>query len=139
MFRNKNLATQISQPPTDCVTKLEFSPVGNYLSCSSWDGKTRIYEIQENGQSNGIAMLDHQKPVLASCWSADGQKVFSSGIDNQCKMMDMVTKQSLVVAQHSEAISAIAFTSDAGQASNLLITASWDKQAKVRIFIVLGL
>ena len=40
------------------------------MAVGSWDGITRIYEIQQTGTSKGLAMIRHQWPVLDTCWSA---------------------------------------------------------------------
>lgn len=59
----------ISNPPEDSISDIAFSPAAEYLSASSWDGKVRIYEINDQGQSQGKAMITHEGPVLSTCWS----------------------------------------------------------------------
>lgn len=59
----------VSNPPEDSISDISFSPGADFLSAASWDGKVRIYEINEQGQSQGKAMIAHEGPVLSTCWS----------------------------------------------------------------------
>lgn len=57
----------LSDPPTDSITSLSFSPAPNgpdFLAVSSWDNKVRIYEIAQNGQSQGRHAYDHGQAVF---------------------------------------------------------------------------
>ena len=57
----------LSDPPTDSISDLAFSPAQNtpdFLAVSSWDNKVRIYEIAQNGQSQGRHQYQHDQPVL---------------------------------------------------------------------------
>jgi mRNA export factor len=57
----------LSDPPTDTISALSFSPAQNgpdFLAISSWDNKVRIYEIAQNGQSQGRHAFEHTQPVL---------------------------------------------------------------------------
>jgi mRNA export factor len=57
----------LENPPTDSISDLSFSPAPNgpdFLAVSSWDNKVRIYEIAQNGQSQGKHMYEHSQPVL---------------------------------------------------------------------------
>jgi len=60
----------INQPPTDSVSDLCFSPQSEHLAVASWDNKVRIYEITQNGGSEGKASFDHEGPVLSCHWSS---------------------------------------------------------------------
>ena len=59
----------LNQPPEDSVSDLAFSPMSDHLAVASWDKKVRIYEINDQGQSQGKAMIDFEAPVLNCCWS----------------------------------------------------------------------
>ena len=59
----------LADPPTDSVSDIAFSPQSEHIAVASWDNKVRIYEINEQGQSKGVAMLEHQAPVLGCAWS----------------------------------------------------------------------
>lgn len=59
----------LNQPPEDSISDLRFSPASEHLAVASWDKKVRIYEINEQGQSEGKALFEHEAPVLSCCWS----------------------------------------------------------------------
>jgi hypothetical protein len=59
----------LTQPPDDSISELAFSPAAEYLAVSSWDKKVRIYEINDQGNSQGKTSFDHEAPVLSCCWS----------------------------------------------------------------------
>jgi len=59
--------------PEDTVSDLQFSPTGDFLAASSWDKKVRIYEVNEQGRSEGKAVIDFEGPVLACAWSEVSQ------------------------------------------------------------------
>lgn len=59
----------LNSPPEDSISDLRFSPASEHLAVSSWDKKVRIYEINDQGQSEGKALFDHEGPVLNCCWS----------------------------------------------------------------------
>lgn len=59
----------LNQPPEDGITDLQFSPTGDFLAVSSWDKKVRIYQVSEQGQSEGKAAIDFEAAVLNCAWS----------------------------------------------------------------------
>ncbi|KAI8893686.1 WD40-repeat-containing domain protein [Globomyces pollinis-pini] len=63
------MSFEVNPPPTDSVSRLQFSPQQDLLAVGSWDNQTRIYEIQQNGSSTGKAIIQHEAPVLDVCWS----------------------------------------------------------------------
>jgi mRNA export factor len=60
---------QLNQPPEDSISDMRFSPTSDHLAVASWDKKVRIYEINDQGQSEGKALFEHEAPVLNCCWS----------------------------------------------------------------------
>ena len=62
----------VKEPPEDSVSHIRFSPASDHLAVASWDKKVRIYEIDQNGNSQGKAMFEHEGPVLSCCWSPVG-------------------------------------------------------------------
>lgn len=56
-------------PPEDSISELAFSPTADFLSVASWDNKVRIYQVNDQGQSEGKAVMDFQAPVLTTAWS----------------------------------------------------------------------
>ena len=57
----------LSNPPSDSVSHIAFSMAqdkGDFLAVASWDNKIRIYEVAQNGQTEGRHVYEHQQPVL---------------------------------------------------------------------------
>merc|ERR1711959_280333 len=88
---NPNNDFEVSQPPTDGVSSLSFSPRSILLVATSWDNQVRCWDVQQNGQS--IPKASH----------GDGSKIFSGGCDNQAKMWDLHSNQQQQVAAHERA------------------------------------
>lgn len=59
----------LNQPPEDSISDLSFSPTAEFLAVSSWDNRLRIYEVSEQGQSQGKAEITFGGPVLSCSWS----------------------------------------------------------------------
>lgn len=59
----------LNNPPEDSISDLKFSPQADFLSVASWDKKVRIYQVSEQGQSEGKAVIDFDGPVLCTAWS----------------------------------------------------------------------
>lgn len=125
---NEAIANDVEVPnaPQDSISALAFSPVADYLAVASWDNQVRIYEV---GQSvNGKAAYSHEAPVLDVCWSKDGTKALSGGVDNAARMYDLQTGQTSQVAQHQAPIRCVRWID---MQNGLLATGSWDKTLKV--------
>ncbi|KAJ1927042.1 RNA export factor gle2, partial [Linderina macrospora] len=129
MFRQPPKDAEISQPPTDTISQIEFSPNSYLLAGSSWDNQVRVWDIQSNGASTGKAAYSHEAPALCCAWSRDGTKVASGGADKAGRMLDVATGQSVQIAQHDEPIRCIRFV-EADNASPIVATGSWDKTVK---------
>lgn len=69
----------LASPPDDSISELAFSPTADFLGVASWDNKVRIYQVNDQGQSEGKAVMDFQAPVLTCAWSLVGP-VFSSSL-----------------------------------------------------------
>lgn len=62
----------LSDPPTDSISAVSFSPAANtpdFLAVASWDSKVRVYEIAQNGQSQGRHVYEHGQPVMCCDFS----------------------------------------------------------------------
>ncbi|TKA51470.1 hypothetical protein B0A49_12039, partial [Cryomyces minteri] len=121
---------QVKDPPEDSISDLAFSPVSDHLAVASWDKKVRIYEIDQQGNSQGKALFDHEGPVLSCCWSKDGTKVVGGGADKAARMLDLgaggTTAQQ--VAVHDQPIRCVEMIQVQG--THMLVTGSWDKTVK---------
>lgn len=104
----------VANPPEDSISALRFSPASDHLSVASWDKKVRIYEIDAQGQGKGVAMFEHEGPVLDTCWSNVGitRAENIGSLTDGCYRMDKryspsaLTRQracwTLVLARHQE-------------------------------------
>ncbi|KAJ5772842.1 hypothetical protein N7457_007738 [Penicillium paradoxum] len=121
----------LNNPPEDGISDLRFSPTNEHLAVASWDKKVRIYEINDQGQSEGKALFEHEAPVLNCCWSPDGTKVVGAGADKAARMFDLGTGTTTQVAAHDAPIrSCHMIPNPSIGGSPLLITGSWDKTVK---------
>ncbi|KAI8804360.1 Poly(A)+ RNA export protein [Cladochytrium replicatum] len=119
----------VSNPPTDGISDLAFCPVHDFLSATSWDNQTRIYEVLPNGTTTFKGSYQHEAPVLCTTWSKDGTKVVSGGADKAVRMLDLSSGQNTQVAAHDAPIKCIRFA-DTPQMQNVLVTGGWDKTIK---------
>ncbi|KAJ7962782.1 protein RAE1 [Quillaja saponaria] len=128
--QNPNKSFEVTQPPTDSVSSLSFSPKANFLVATSWDNQVRCWEIVRNGINLGStpkASISHDQPVLCSTWKDDGTTVFSGGCDKQAKMWPLASGgQPMTVAMHDAPIKEIAWIPE----MSLLVTGSFDKTVK---------
>lgn len=91
--------------------------------------QVRIYEVNEQRQSQGKAAYSHDAPILDVCWSRDGSKIFSGGVDKVAKIFDLNSGQSQQVGAHDEPIRAVRWID--APTGGILATGSWDKTIKV--------
>ena len=59
----------VANPPEDSISAIRFSPASDHFAAASWDKKVRIYEVDQNGGTQGRALFEHEGPVLDCCWS----------------------------------------------------------------------
>jgi len=120
---NPNNDFLVANPPNDGISSLEWSPTGNFLVATAWDGDVYCYEVANNGQALPKASTKHEAPVLCSAWSQDGASVFSGGCDKIAKKWDLASGQATQIAQHDAPIRHMAWIQEVG----LLCTGSWDR------------
>ncbi|KAI7227995.1 WD40 repeat-like protein [Hortaea werneckii] len=118
----------VADPPEDSISNIAFSPQSEHLAVASWDKKVRIYEIDQNGNSQGKALFDFEGPVLNCAWSKDGSKVFGASADKTAKMLDIQSGSTQQVAQHDQPISCCETIVAGG--NQMLVTGGWDKMVK---------
>ncbi|KLO19343.1 WD40 repeat-like protein [Schizopora paradoxa] len=121
---------EVANPPSDSISSLAFSSAGNFLAAGSWDNKVRIYEINDQKQSQGRAMYEHQGPVLDLYWNKEGSKIVSAGVDNAARVYDLQTGQATQVAQHDAPIKSVRWFETPQVNGGLVATGSWDKTLK---------
>eukprot|EP01134_Creolimax_fragrantissima_P008127 CFRG8127T1 len=116
----------ITNPPADSVSSLNFSPTSGYLVGSSWDNKVRVWEVTQQGASKSVAEKEHTQPVLDTCWSQDGSKVFSAGCDKALMQWDLGSNTFQQVGAHDAPIKTCHYVA----ASNVVLTGGWDGKLK---------
>lgn len=99
---------ELSHPPGDAISALQFAPSGSRLLVASWDKRVYLYDTTttsttsnvaaiaggagagaENGSEGGggrlLKTFEHRAPVLDVCWGEDGkegeEEVYSTGLD----------------------------------------------------------
>ncbi|KAI8638667.1 WD40-repeat-containing domain protein [Parasitella parasitica] len=117
---------EVSSPPSDSTSALDFSSQADFLAVSSWDNQVRIYEVEQSGKTVPKTAYSHEAPALCVSWSKDGTKLVSGGADKAARMMDVTTGQATQIAQHDDTIKCIKFLDQA----NVVATGSWDKTIK---------
>ncbi|KAI7896407.1 WD40-repeat-containing domain protein [Mucor mucedo] len=113
---------EITSPPSDGVSYLDFSPQQDYLAAASWDNQVRVYEVLQTGSTVAKVAYPHEAPVFCVKWCPDGTKLVSGGADNAARLYDVNTGQSQQIAQHSQPVKSVLYINE-----NIVATGSWDK------------
>lgn len=78
---------ELSQPPSDAISALQYAPNSpTRLLVASWDKNVYLYET--HGENLGGVLLktfEHRAPVLDVCFGADDNEAFTAGMDWQVK------------------------------------------------------
>lgn len=131
---NPNNDVLLSDPPSDTVQALAFSPKSlhpkSFLISGSWDNEVRCWEVQPNGSSSPVGMIKHDAPVFDVSWNLDGHSVFSCGADKSVKMWMLGGNQTTTVAVHDAPIRHVFYCGNIGGGSPAVVTGSWDKTLK---------
>jgi len=123
---NNNPGIQVSQPPNDSISSLAWSPRANHLSCSSWDGEIRVWNIEQNGSSTPIKSANYTVPVLSLCWNGEGNQIYSGNCANKVMALDLQTGNSIQVGEHTAPVKCVKMYNE----QRILITGSWDRTVK---------
>jgi len=108
--------------------------MANILVSTNWDSGVRCWELAEQGgqvQANPKAKVTHenQAPVLSSCFSADGNTVFTGGCDKAVRMWQLGQAPPNNVPQqigaHDAPVKSVAYLS-----SNIVVSGGWDNKLK---------
>jgi mRNA export factor len=133
---NPNNDFLVSDPPNDTISSLRFSPAAllprNFVVATTWDNEVRLWEVHPNGATQGVGLIRHEAPVLASTWNSDGTRIFSAGCDRVCRMWDPATNAIDTVAYHDAPIRHCAFVGEQSGVAGapFLMTAGWDRALK---------
>lgn len=70
---------EISAPPQDLISRVQFSPDGSSLLASSWDNTVRVYN-SSNGSLQTVS--DMSAPLLDATWSkTDSSLIYTAGLE----------------------------------------------------------
>lgn len=113
----------------DGISDLNWSPAGDYIASTCWDGQTRIWEVLPSNTAVAKAALQHEGPALSCVWSKDGSRLFSGGVDKAIRMMDVTTGQTTPLPNaHDAAVKSLRWMATSN--AQALISTSWDKTLK---------
>jgi len=85
-IKDPNNGVIVQDVPVEAISSIAWSPKANNLVAGAWDGSVRCWQVSDTGQSKGLGMKKHDKPVLDVCWQLDGARIFSASADNTVKM-----------------------------------------------------
>src|SRR4051794_4306770 len=92
---------ELLNPPTDSISHLHYANTLTepLLSVTSWDGTARIYDTVNN---TNLHIIQHETPVLTSCFHSDSNHLLTSTIDNSLFHYDLTTHQfNTIITQQS--------------------------------------
>lgn len=114
---------EISQPPSDAISAVHFSPSSHKLLVASWDKNVYLYSAQPNGESKLLQTYPHRAPVLDVCWGDTDEEAFSVGLDWDVRRLDLSSQEQTVLSSHTAGASRVVYS----HKYKLLVSASWDK------------
>ena len=119
---------QLSNPPTDGISHLVFSPNPStrYLLSSSWDKGVYFYDVFQNKL---LSTHRHTAAVL-TCAFTDDSHVLSGGLSRRLIHCDLARQHEEIIGSHDDAIKCINFSPALG----CVVTGSWDKTIRVLDF-----
>ena len=73
----------MSEPPTDAISALRFSPYpgSHKFVVASWDKFVYLYEINDNKQCTLLKKFEHRAPVLDVCFGKDDNEIYTACLD----------------------------------------------------------
>ncbi|KAJ3156812.1 hypothetical protein HDU86_003578 [Geranomyces michiganensis] len=118
------LGFELSNPPTDGISSLQFSPDDPaLLLAGSWDKKVRLYDVN----TDAIRSEWTRKAAVLDVCFATGNKCFAVGLDRELRSMDVDSTGDILIGTHEDAIRCVVYAKETGQ----VITGSWDKHVGV--------
>ena len=74
---------QITDPPSDAISALRFSPHAdsNKFAIASWDKHVYLYEVLNGKECKQLSKFEHRAPVLDVCFGKDDTELYSACLD----------------------------------------------------------
>lgn len=115
------------QGPEDTVLDLLWLLKGDYLAVALWDKKVRVYQVTDNGQTQGQAMYEHEGPVLLARWLMDGTKIVSGGGDKAVRLFDVQLQLLQQIGQHDAPVRSVRHVECGPTKTQAYVLGLWDK------------
>ncbi|KAI8819489.1 WD40-repeat-containing domain protein [Fimicolochytrium jonesii] len=113
------LGHELSNPPTDGISSVKFSPDDpSLLLVGSWDKKLRLYDVT----TDTLKREWNQKAATLDVCFSSGNRCFSVGVDKKLKSFDVNAPGETVIGSHDDAIRCVVHAPETGQ----ILTGSWD-------------
>jgi cell cycle arrest protein BUB3 len=75
---------ELSDHPTDPVSRVKFAPHSTKLLVASWDKNLYLHDISGNS-STLMRKFEHRAPILDVCWSEDETHAYTVGVDHDVR------------------------------------------------------
>ncbi|KAF2208900.1 hypothetical protein CERZMDRAFT_48219 [Cercospora zeae-maydis SCOH1-5] len=118
---------ELSQPPTDAVSSVSFSPDNNTLIVTSWNthGAIHVYRRTESSPPFELAStIAASAPILDACFGCDSNTVYTVGLDRKTMRYSLSqgADSQEVLSKANGPTNKIAFSSE----HNVVLSISWD-------------
>ena len=116
--------------PTETVSCLRWSSVGNWLAASSWSKEVRIWNVNTSlGSTTPTAIISQTAPVLSCDWNHSGNTVFHGACDGGVRMSIIdrpAAPATATLGSHLAPIKSVIWN----KTIQTVISGSWDKTVR---------
>ncbi|OAF65848.1 Rae1 protein, partial [Intoshia linei] len=137
-FVNSNNDTKFSEPPTDTISSLVFSPttsniglagVSSFCAATCWDKSIRIWQVDHNSKNTApkAETIAAEFPFHCS-WNDNSTQLFYASSDKSAYTWDLASNQSVKFAEHTAPIQTVHHIKTPTYTA--VMTTSWDSTVK---------